>query len=127
MIKYRFGNWSCWKDYCGDSSQTWTIKTMLSQNKNTWSEHFLTITNNNKGGKPYLKIARKVLWERYLKIIACRIPKTSGEKTNNWLKATSLNLTRFETRLKNSELVSTRWNQWWNFAQFPDLGFKATL
>jgi hypothetical protein len=90
MIKYRFGNWSCWKDYCGDSSQTWTIKTMLSQNKNTWSEHFLTITNNNKGGKPYLKIARKVLWERYLKIIACRIPKTSGEKTNNWLKATSL-------------------------------------
>jgi hypothetical protein len=90
MVKYRFGNWNCWKDHCGDSSQTWTIKTTLSQNKNTWSEHFLTITNNNKGGKPNLKIARKVLWGRYLKIIACRIPKTNGEKTNNCLKATSL-------------------------------------
>jgi hypothetical protein len=90
MIRYRFGSWSCWKDYCGDLSQTWTKKTTLSRNKNTWSKHFSIIANNNKGRKPYLEIAKKVLWERYLKIIACRIPKTGGEKTKNWLKATSL-------------------------------------
>jgi hypothetical protein len=69
----------------------------------------------------------KVRWEKSTQLIKSNKFERDKEGkwasiSSKWWKRKTLNLTRSGTRWGKSTLTGARLDQWWNFAQFLNLG-----